>query len=631
MKAFSVPMFLCLAVALVADSDLFGEPVKKKEVDYQNYAFKQWYGTTLVWRYERLPKHGAVPKDRMPYAGAIYPDQKGGTASVLAKYDRAFHRNEFKSTRFERRDVVVRGNRPWAGHCNGWTAAAIRHVEPQRSVTRNGVVFTPADIKGLLAELYVYSDTEFLGGIDRAINPGTLHVVIANWLGIGQHPIGVETTLGEEVWNYPAYSFNSTSTFRNNRRVEVRMRLSCVDFLPSEVNKAPKTKKNIDFHYLLALNEDGEIVDGTYFNDSSQIDMLWVPMKPSKGGTEGNEDGNPHIDPDTILDIWRASVPESVRNSWYVVDPWPEDAVIVSDWFNVSPTPDDARLEYVPGFTRQRAATLASAADRVGSRAADETLTTDRAEINAPNSASPKNSNNKVEDAQKQSSNDLVVEIFRERFPDGSLRVERNVTLDADFNYVNHGMYRHWNASGELIAEGHFDLGRRVDQWKRVFERDEAKLFARMPFRLFREPFISTANFRDGRLNGKWTIEDGEGRIVSEIGFLDGARHGRMTRFYPDGSKMREVDLQNGFLDGLFREFNERGELVVERKYIDGHFVSVEVEEFVSTTKKAETSLLSPRMTIESSDDWWNAELSKYGVEDGEPVRHGPQAAWHGP
>jgi hypothetical protein len=52
----------------------------------------------------------------------------------------------------------------WSGHCNGWTSAAIRHAEPQQSVVRNGVVFTPSDIKGLLAELYIYNDVEDLSG-----------------------------------------------------------------------------------------------------------------------------------------------------------------------------------------------------------------------------------------------------------------------------------------------------------------------------------------------------------------------------------------------------------------------------------------------------------------------------------
>lgn len=35
----------------------------------------------------------------------------------------------------------------WHGHCNGWTSAAIRHAEPESSVKRNGVTFSPSDIK----------------------------------------------------------------------------------------------------------------------------------------------------------------------------------------------------------------------------------------------------------------------------------------------------------------------------------------------------------------------------------------------------------------------------------------------------------------------------------------------------
>ena len=48
----------------------------------------------------------------------------------------------------------------WHGHCNGWTAATIRHAEPQNSVRINGVTFTPADIKAMLAEIYIYNDLE---------------------------------------------------------------------------------------------------------------------------------------------------------------------------------------------------------------------------------------------------------------------------------------------------------------------------------------------------------------------------------------------------------------------------------------------------------------------------------------
>ena len=100
----------------------------------------------------------------------------------------------------------------WYGHCNGWTAASIRHAEPQKSVTRNGVVFTPADIKGLLAEMYMYSHTQSLGGDDNkdALHPAILHVSLTNWLGRQSHPVAMETALGEPVINFPVYSYSAT-------------------------------------------------------------------------------------------------------------------------------------------------------------------------------------------------------------------------------------------------------------------------------------------------------------------------------------------------------------------------------------------------------------------------------------
>ena len=91
----------------------------------------------------------------------------------------------------------------------GGAAASIRHAEPQRSVTRNGVTSTPADVKTLLAEVYMYADSEFLGGVDHAIDPGTLHVVLCNWLGRGDHPVGMESALGEVVFNYPIYAYKA--------------------------------------------------------------------------------------------------------------------------------------------------------------------------------------------------------------------------------------------------------------------------------------------------------------------------------------------------------------------------------------------------------------------------------------
>jgi hypothetical protein len=341
----SSALTLALAVAIGSYMQSHGA-IKQEEVDYQNQNFEQWWGTELNWRFDDLPTKGSVPKFRVPYSGHDYPDTAGGTKSALWKYDRAFHRGrsvavayeEHDTTSFtepttERRGLVglmrVRVERTpgWHGHCNGWTAASIRHAEPQQSVRRNGVTFTPADIKGLLAEIYMYTDSEFLGGIDPVINPGTLHTIVANWVGRGSHPIGMETTPGEEKWNYPIYSYASTSAKRGDSQVEVKMNVGYMKSTRSEYQQSPRNTAVKYFHYTLDLDEDGNIVGGEYFRDSARIDMLWAPLSPEQGGTEGNQRGCKHIDVKEVLTIWRESVPEDLRAKWFNIDPPEEDQI----------------------------------------------------------------------------------------------------------------------------------------------------------------------------------------------------------------------------------------------------------------------------------------------------------------
>ena len=66
---------------------------------------------------------------------------------------------------------------------------------------------------------------------------------------------------------------------------------------------------------------------GYFFRGSSQIDMLWIPVQPKQGRKPGNERGNPHVDVDEVLAIWRDSVPADVRNKWPVIDPPAADRI----------------------------------------------------------------------------------------------------------------------------------------------------------------------------------------------------------------------------------------------------------------------------------------------------------------
>lgn len=323
-----------------------GVPIPGNDRAHQEQVFQRYWGTEFVWRYDDLPKEGGVEEERIPYSGDIYLDRQGGTLNVMRLYDRAFHGGRMLATAYEQWDIdaykqptnprlaqVFRRRSPrmevpnWHGHCNGWAAAAIRHAEPESSVQRNGVVFTPADIKGLLAELYIYNDVVDLSGSSQNIQAGLLHAVVANWIGRGSYGLGLEADPGPEKWNYPAYAFESSTVRRSASSVDVRMTLRYAKDSQGEYQQSPRIERQKHFSYRLDLNSRGEITGGTFHRNSERIDMLWIPLHPKPSRQPGNERGNPHLDVHKILAIWRESVPEETRRNWLIVDPSPQDAV----------------------------------------------------------------------------------------------------------------------------------------------------------------------------------------------------------------------------------------------------------------------------------------------------------------
>lgn len=335
-------LVLIAAIALTT----VGQSISQTDIKTQNEVFQRLWGTQFSWKFADLPEKGGVEDFRVPYSGHIYPDTQGGTIEAMRKYDRAFHRGSSPAAAYERWDTTAFKEKPevkglfgrtfsfgaartpnWHGHCNGWSAAAIRHAEPQKSVYRNGVEFDTADIKALLAEIYIYNDTAMLAGEGTNINPGVLHAILGNWLGRGAHPIGMESDPGEEKWNYPMYAYASASAKRGSNQYEVKTNIAYAKDSDGEFYESPRIKRVKYFHYMLNLNNAGQITGGYFFKDSSIIDMVWVPLAPKQGGAPGNERGNPHLNIDTILAIWRESVDQDIRAKWYTVDPAPLDRI----------------------------------------------------------------------------------------------------------------------------------------------------------------------------------------------------------------------------------------------------------------------------------------------------------------
>lgn len=326
-------------------------------------------------KFDVLPPSSSVDAAKTPYVGSWYPQVSGGTGikqsnsvSALEKYDQAFNGGVNKAAQWEQQNHSVGSNDPnsgWKGHCNGYSAAAQRHAEPQKNVTKGSTVFTPKDIKALLAEVYMSAKFYFLGGnrceliaqqslpqpssrTDRLsmgecddVNPGTFHVALTNWIGIQKHTLIFDTSTKEQVWNYPHYKYESTNrvvdateamriitgsgsasyTF-NPQAVGFRSVATTVyysealrtEVMTSEIASASRFKTS-SYNYILELDAAGRIIGGEWVGTSQQThpDFIWVAFEP--GTADGTDkSSNPNIDSKEVIKLWAESISADPAN-----------------------------------------------------------------------------------------------------------------------------------------------------------------------------------------------------------------------------------------------------------------------------------------------------------------------------
>jgi antitoxin component YwqK of YwqJK toxin-antitoxin module len=103
-------------------------------------------------------------------------------------------------------------------------------------------------------------------------------------------------------------------------------------------------------------------------------------------------------------------------------------------------------------------------------------------------------------------------EVIRERYDNRRVKLEREVVQDAEQNYINHGKWKMWDPEGNIIVEGRYEYNERGGVWTRIYRTPEVKLLTIAPFRQGQLPLVSQANFKDGKLHGKWVIYDANKR-----------------------------------------------------------------------------------------------------------------------
>ena len=228
-------------------------------------------------------------------------------------------------------------------------------------------------------------------------------------------------------------------------------------------------------------------------------------------------------------------------------------------------------------------------------------------------------------DDQSQSAE---AELIQERYPDGQVKIERHVIRDLGDNYVNHGTWKKYDPSGNLVVEGQYLDGHRNGVWNAWYRAGEAAILAQHPFNQYKGPFVSQATFTQGKLDGSWRIFDGKQRKICQWSYAAGQRQGQWQWWLPSGKMMQEVTYKDGVADGIMKQFDADGEPVATIQLEDGRRLHEATIMFDSGQMKSKTSYLLARRVASGEDDWLTLHLAPYKTE-GQDIKHGPSEIWY--
>lgn len=214
-----------------------------------------------------------------------------------------------------------------------------------------------------------------------------------------------------------------------------------------------------------------------------------------------------------------------------------------------------------------------------------------------------------------------------QRFPDGTPSIIRKVELDENGNYRNQGAWESFDKTGQIITKGNYNDGKMDGSWSRIHAADSGGLFKTKPFNLFKGPFLSVAQFKDGQLNGMWSIYDQFGLRIFEINYKQGTRDGSANWFYPNSAKMRVATFKNGYLDGDVIEFNEAEQILARQRYVVGRPIIRNSTFYRTNVKKSVDYFLGPQNKPQARDNWWAAQPAKFRAL-GSQIQSGVAMSW---
>jgi len=140
-----------------------------------------------------------------------------------------------------------------AGRC------PIRHAEPptERQPERRRV--HAGGYQGALGRDLHVQRLRVSGGLYDSVNAGVLHAILAQLARPRCPSVGMEADPGRENGTIPLRLLASSAK-RSNREVEVKLNLLYAKDANGEYQESPQIQRVKYFHYMLTLNENGEII-----------------------------------------------------------------------------------------------------------------------------------------------------------------------------------------------------------------------------------------------------------------------------------------------------------------------------------------------------------------------------------
>lgn len=245
--------------------------------------------------------------------------------------------------------------------------------------------------------------------------------------------------------------------------------------------------------------------------------------------------------------------------------------------------------------------------------------------VNSPSPAPPA-----AAEPESAAESDVLVELVKERYPGGAIKIEREVTQDASSNYQLHGAWRYYDQQGRLIIDGRYSHNQKEGLWRKFYHGPEAALLATAPYKDFTAPFISSVTYHHGLMHGKWTITDAKQRKTHEIEFSEGERHGKATWYYPNGAIMLQGRYEHGLPNGDMIQFAPDSSIVAKEIYQSGRKLAPKIDfhDQAQQVKKQEVTYLHAMLAMKTPDNWDTATLATFDSR-GEDERHGPFSVWH--